>query len=265
MSKIAEKSVIGALLQDINCIKEIYEELKPDMFESRAYGQCYLEIMKLYDTMQPINLVILTHQLKACGYSEASILESLKDCVDSTITTTDIKSYADVIISNYKKLRLTGIMSSVNPSENDVDQQIGMLINELEELKKSESVKLKGMGNIVSEYRENLFVKHESNGIKLGFPRLDDMLVELEKGDVTVIGARPAVGKSAFVTQIIRNLSKSGKKGAFYNLEMSDKQIYQRMLAAESGIDLKRIRMAQYYLGNEKEKIEKANEKIEKI
>lgn len=91
---------------------------------------------------------------------------------------------------------------------------------------------------------------------------LDDALVLLEPGDVMVIGARPAVGKSAFVTQIISTLSAEGKTGALYNLKMSEKQVYERMLSRTSGIELKRVRKAKAYLSDERKRVELANKEL---
>jgi replicative DNA helicase len=80
-----------------------------------------------------------------------------------------------------------------------------------------------------------------------------------------VIGARPSVGKSAFVTQIASYMCKQGKRVGFYNLEMQDKQIYERILAAESGIGLKRIKRALAFTGDERERFERANDNIKRL
>ena len=79
-----------------------------------------------------------------------------------------------------------------------------------------------------------------------------------------VIGARPAVGKSALVTQITSNLAKQGKRIGFYNLEMQNKQVYERFVVSESGIGLTRLRRAIKFLGDEEERFNKANETLEK-
>lgn len=92
---------------------------------------------------------------------------------------------------------------------------------------------------------------------------MDDLLGGLEGGDVIVIGARPAVGKSAFVTQITSNLAEKGKKIGFYNLEMQEKQVYERFVVSGSGISLTRLRRAKKFLGDEKERFDSANEVLE--
>ena len=80
-----------------------------------------------------------------------------------------------------------------------------------------------------------------------------------------VIGARPGVGKSAFTSQIILEMAKAGKRIGFYNLEMSEKQVYERLLSNQSGIRLNRIRRAIQFLGDERERFERANKTLGKM
>ena len=121
---------------------------------------------------------------------------------------------------------------------------------------------MKHFSEVVDEQEVDHFVDKPDIGIKFGMELLDDALVLLEPGDVMVIGARPAVGKSAFVTQIISTLSAEGKTGALYNLEMSEKQVYERMLSKTSGIELKRVRKAKAYLSDERKRVESANKTL---
>ena len=80
-----------------------------------------------------------------------------------------------------------------------------------------------------------------------------------------VIGARPGVGKSAFVTQVAGNMAANGVKVGFYNLEMQEKQVYERFIVANSGLSLKRLRRALAFQRNEEELFTKANAKLSKM
>ena len=115
--------------------------------------------------------------------------------------------------------------------------------------------------------RENqgkYFTDRGPASILTGLPKLDELLGGLEGGDVIVVGARPAVGKSAFVTQLATNFERQGKRVGFYNLEMQEKQVYERFISSQSGIGLTRLRRARHFLGDEKERFELANEVLEK-
>lgn len=263
MSVLAEQAVIGSLLMDIGSIAKIYEELRPEMFTDQILQRAYFEIVKSYDIGEDVNLINLCQKLQGCGFDDDMIFQEIRRCVEGTITSVEIGSYARTLISDYKVCQLSATVNRVKPSPNEIDNQIGELINTLEALRNSSNkAKLKPFRKVVEEQAPQHFADKPEVGIHIGFEQMDDMLVLLEPGDVMVIGARPAVGKSAFVTQIIGNLSEAGKCGALYNLEMSDKQIYERMLSSNTGIGLKRVRMAKAYLGDEKQKVNQANDKL---
>ena len=262
MNYLAEQAVIGSLLMDIGSIAKVYDELRSEMFRDQIFQRAYFEIRKSYDIGESVNLVSLCQKLSGCGFDDDTIFLTLKRCIDSTVTSAEIGSYAQSLINDYKARRLSEIINTINVSPNGIETQIGELINDLEALIAGKKTQLRHMKYVVAEQEPEHFVDKPDVGIHIGFERLDDMLVSLEPGDVTVIGARPAVGKSAFSAQIIRNLSEAGKRGALYNLEMADKQIYERMLSSNTGIGLKRIRMAKAYLGDEKEKVKIANHKM---
>lgn len=263
MNLLAEKAVIGSILMDPDCITKVYGYLLPEMFYNQIYARAYFEMRKSYDIGEPIETISLCQKLKDLGFGDDYIFTSLRDCISSVPTSVMISSYAKTLIDSYKASRLSVIINTIKVSPNGIDNQIGDLINDLEALRKNTKNQLKHMKQIVADQSQSHFVDKPEIGIHIGFDRLDDMLVLLEPGDVTVIGARPAVGKSAFAAQIIRYLSEQGKRGVLYNLEMSDRQIYERMLSSNTGIGLKRIRKAKAYLGDEEASVRAANAKIE--
>jgi len=259
MSLMAEQSIIGALLMDINTVQGIYDDLKPEMFETDLLSRAYFEIIKAYDMGEPVSLVNLCQWLGESGYNSDTTFRTIKGCVENTVTSATIRGSADVLINNHKAKMLSRIINSVQIVPSSIDGTIGALLNDLEALVRCEKNNLKPMAQIVKENKDKCFVDLPETGVKFGFPRLDDMIGSLEGGDITVIGARPAVGKSAFVTQVIASIALSGKKVAFYNLEMMDKQVYERMLSSQTGIGLKRIRRAKNYLNDEQERVSRAN------
>ena len=123
-------------------------------------------------------------------------------------------------------------------------------------------MKSKSLPEIIKENMNNYFCDREEDRLYVGFSKLDDLLGGLEGGDMIVIGARPGVGKSALVTQITSNMAANGKRVGFYNLEMQEKQVYERFVVAQSGIGLTRLRRAKKFLGDEEERFKKANKAL---
>ncbi|MFR5287927.1 MAG: replicative DNA helicase [Mediterraneibacter gnavus] len=265
MSDLAEKTVIGCLLMDNKELHRIYDLLKPDMFQDPVLKEIYREIVKLYDIGQPANLVTITQGVESESYTREYITQVLRDCALLPYTSTELKSYAESVVRDYKAEVFRNILTRTQVTAAGVEYQIADTIQELEALKRSEKNKSKKLTAIVSEYQDQYFQERKEEKLYTGFSKLDEITGGLEGGDVIVIGARPGVGKSAFTSQIILEMAKAGKRIGFYNLEMSEKQVYERLLSNQSGIRLNRIRRAIQFLGDEKERFESANQMLGKM
>lgn len=261
MNLLAEQNVIGSLLLDPESIGKI-QGLEPDMFGSELYGRMYLEFLRGYENGYQVNAVVLA--AKITDFPADMVQKEIRACLEKTLTSVEIGSYADIVRSEYRAGRLNRILQSVKPEPESVDQQVGELINDLEALLDGRESQSKTLAEIARENKDRYFKDNEASRIYIGFPGLDDILGGLEGGDMIVIGARPGVGKSAFVTQVTTSLARSGKRVGFYNLEMQEKQIYERFVVAESGIGLTRLRRAVRFLGDEEEWFRRANEVLEK-
>ena len=265
MSDLAEKTVIGCLLMDNKELYQIYDLLKPDMFQDPVLKEIYREILKLYDIGQPANLVTVTQAVESESYTREYITQVLRDCALLPYTSTELKSYAESVVRDYKAEVFRNILTRTQVTAAGVEYQIADTIQELEALKRSEKNKSKKLTAIVSEYQDQYFQERKEEKLYTGFSKLDEITGGLEGGDVIVIGARPGVGKSAFTSQIILEMAKAGKRIGFYNLEMSEKQVYERLLSNQSGIRLNRIRRAIQFLGDERERFERANKTLGKM
>lgn len=262
MSSIEERSVIGCLLLDNRQMYKIYDVLKPEMFSDPLTREIYREIVKAYDLGQPSNVVTITQAVECDAFAREQIGEVLKDCAMLPVTSGEISSYAGSLVKEYKARKLKSILSNMQITAVGIDSQIADLIGELEALKKNEKNRARQLSVIMGEYQDQYFKEQTGDKLYTGFSKLDDITGGLEGGDVIVIGARPGVGKSAFISQIILEMAKRGKRIGFYNLEMSDKQVYERFLSNQSGIGMKRIRRASRFLRDEQERFQKANDAL---
>ena len=261
MNLLAEQNVIGSLLLDPESIGKI-QGLEPDMFASELYGRMYLEFLRGYENGYQVNAVVLS--AKITDFPAEMVQKEIRTCIEKTLTSVEVESYADIVIREYRAAQLNRILQSVKPDPENVDEQTGELINDLEALLDGRESQAKTLAEITRENKDRYFKDDAAQRTYIGFSKLDDLLGGLEGGDMIVIGARPGVGKSAFVTQITTALARSGKRVGFYNLEMQEKQVYERFVVAESGIGLTRLRRAVRFLGDEEERFRRANEVLEK-
>lgn len=264
MSYLAEQNIIGSLLMDSECIEKISHIVSAEMFQSEVFGRIYTEYLRGYDNRYLVNMTVLMQKLENCNIPQDAVQEEIRACMANTFSSVEIVSYAKVVADEHKARCLERILAGQKPVADGVEGQIGKLIGELEALQEGQKATSKTLSQIARENKGKYFVDNETSKIYLGFPKLDELLGGLEGGDMIVIGARPAVGKSAFVTQVTSNLARQGKRVGFYNLEMQEKQVYERFVAAQSGIELTRLRRAKQFLGDEKERFDKANNALER-
>lgn len=262
MSFEAERNVIGSILLDNSVLYKIYNKLKPEMFTNEFYRDTYFELLAMYDLGENINYIELSNRLESPQRNKEYIFAAIKECISSTPTSALAESAAKELINEYKTAKVKGLFTSMTFIPNDVDKNIGHLLAELEALNDNRESTCRSIKQIVEENRNNYFVEREEKGIKTGFYKLDNTLGVLEGGDVTVVGARPAVGKSALVNQIIGQVAKKGHKVGYFNLEMRENQVYERFVSRMSQIGLTRVRRAKAFLKGEEERFNKANDEL---
>lgn len=261
----AEKNILGSILLDNDSIYEVYDMIKPEMFSYSFYQDCYRIMISLYDKMQPITLQALAQGLEDRERSYEFVSHELTNILTETVTSAHIKSYADVLINDYKSRQVKDIFERIDTSPNKINDTISDLLTNLERLQQSRDVTSKTLAQIVKENEGNYFKDDvgESN-VKTGFYKIDDAMGGLEPGDVTVVAARPGCGKSAFATQIVENVAKQGGKVGYFNLEMRESQIYERFISHSQEIELTRLKRAKTFLGDEQDHFTKKNREIEK-
>lgn len=260
MSYLAEKSIIGCLMMDINSLKEIYKDLNDNMFEDVVFGKIYRELLRGYTNNYSVDAVILEQKLRD-EVGPREFMAALSEAISEVGTSRSVKKYAEIIINDYK-VRYVNDLFNKQLSSQGINDQIADIMQHLEILQGSRTSESKSLSEIAEEFQDNYFRDNEAERLYLGFPQLDEYIGGLEGGDVIVIGARPAVGKSAFVTQVTSHIAKQGKKVGFYNLEMKEKQVYERFVASESGISLVRLKRAVRFLGDEEERFRRANRSL---
>jgi len=255
---IAEKIVIGCLLMGASPGDA---GLEPEMFTDPLYRDVYREYLKGYENHKEVTQGTLENALVSDQRPRDFLQRELAECVDAMSTTVEIRPNAEAIRKAHIARKAEEAINRTLIKPNTVYEDVGGLIHGLEALTENREVKATAAADMVDRFK-GMYFTDKPEGVSTGFRELDDTIGELCGGDMIVIGARPAVGKSALVTQIATHISSKGKRVGFYNLEMQDQQIYERIVASESGISLQRIKRAVAFTGDEKVRFDRANARI---
>ena len=257
----AEESLISCLITRPDAIENVYNALSPEMFESGILGRMYLEYKKGFENNKELTYVELKQAI-ASDYQDYEIDEAFTSCLKRDALAFQIGGYASTIINHYKRTTAERILERAELKDATVEEQLDRLINELDGLRNNEVSRTQTVSEIAEEYHDKYFKDQDRPKTMLNIDDMDSMIGGFEGGDLVIIGARPAVGKSALVTQWAQKWAKDGLKVGFYNLEMTDKQIYERLVAAKSGIEITRLRLATRFLNDEQPRYEKAVEEL---
>lgn len=260
MSAFAEKNLLGYLLMDSSKMNEVANKVVPEMFTDPLYGSIYNEFYNGFNENEEVSLVTIQTALLD-KYGDTT--ENLKNLITNLDISSSVKSCIDSItdtyrLNQYKKSINQGLSKEVSTSE-----AIRQMISTLEGLITDDGSEMVSVSEIVKNHKDEYFnPKAEKKKIFFGLKEIDRLVGGVEGGDVVVLAARPAVGKSALSLQIIEHNANQGKKVGYFNLEMQENQVYERMAAKASGIEMARIRNATRFLNDEEHKFTEGNEKL---
>lgn len=264
----AEESLLASIILHPESYWQIADSITEEDFFLEKHKRIYSAIGKLIEESKPIDLISIEEIVKP--YISAEELYSIIEKIPSVI---HIEEYAR-IIKEKSVLRKLMEISNETLKEcitelKDPDEILEKVDRNLYEIFIS-SVKsdFESISSIVERNVKHLEAigteKHFISGIATGFDKLDELTGGFQKSDYIIIAGRPSTGKTSFALSMSLEMAKRGKKVAFISLEMAKEQIGLRLLCANSGIDLKKVRSGYLSAKDFKDLVQSANE-IEKL
>lgn len=261
MSLQAEQSIIGCLLLEESNIAEVAQILSPEMFTDGFLGKAYYELKNGYENNLDIDTVVLQQKLADTIRSPQQVGIELAELVSGTYRIESIKTYADIVIRDYRARKASEIITRINITGETVNQDIRDITDSLSALLSDNRSDEMTVPEVAEKYKDDYFKDDERPRIQIGLKKIDEE-IGLSGGDIMAIGARPKTGKSALAMQIAIYLDSIGVKVGYFNLEMTKKQMFERLVSAMGEIDLNRIRYATRYLNGEEEKYQRSIKKL---
>lgn len=249
----AEKSLLGAILIADKIFPDILERLNSGDFYDGKHRHIFSAMTKLYEHGRPIDLLTLTAELRASKtLKEIGGAPYLAELTNFVPTASNASAYADLVSDAATRRRLiqagTEIVSEAYEGSAEIGEILGRAEKQLFEVSdqtvKSEYTPLQDLlvdaFNRIEMLHQN---KGALRGLKTGFRDLDKKTAGLQPGDLIIIGARPAMGKTTFAQNLAYNSASINKKGVlFFSMEMASSEIVDRMISDVSGIDNWKLR-----------------------
>ncbi|MDA3802323.1 MAG: replicative DNA helicase [Patescibacteria group bacterium] len=249
----AEESLIGCLLIDKDAIIKVADSLMPQDFYKDGHKVIFEAIKDLYSNQEPIDIITLANRLEERKHLEKIGGRSYLAKLSNTVATSgNISNYANIIQRKATLRRLQKAASDISLLSFDEGKDIDEILDETE--KKVFAVSQKYLKNaflpidtLLADAFERIDELHKKSGklrgLTTGFPDIDKVLAGFQKSDLVILAARPSVGKTSFALDMARQAAIASKEGvALFSLEMSKEQLVDRMLCAQAGVSLWKMR-----------------------
>ncbi len=250
----AERSVIGSMLMDRDAISEVSAILLKEDFYNTQYGIIYEAMVELYNEGKPVDEVILGQKLREKGApEEICSLGFLGEILANVPTAAFAKDYAGIVKDKSylrKLIKLSdGITARSYEGADPVDTIMENAESEIFKLmqKRTGSTDFQPIRSIVvdviGEIEAAALNKGKINGLRTGFTDLDNMLTGLHGGELILVAARPAMGKTAFVLNIAHHVATRERVPVvMFSLEMSREQLVTRLVAVDSMVEARSLK-----------------------
>jgi replicative DNA helicase len=252
-AKDLEEAVLGAIMLEKSAFDTVIEILKPECFYLDANQRIYRAMQSLQQKNQPIDILTVVEELKS--KSELEMVGGpyyVTRLTNAVVSSANIEAHSRIILQKFIQRELIRISGEIISDSYEDSTDVFDLLDDAESklfeitnnhLRKNfdsiDSVLVKTVQRI-----EDMRHRTEDiSGVPSGFPSLDKVTYGWQPSDLIILAARPAVGKTAFALNLVRNAALSSKQVpvAFFSLEMSSAQLVQRVLSAESEIWLEKI------------------------
>lgn len=251
----AEQTVLAACLLSTGVFEEVSLKLKPESFFRPAHRIIFETMRDMNARSIPIDVISVSDNLKASGQLEAVGGQAyLLELADNTFAFTSWQHHSEIVARDAMRRQLLRASAQITSLAYDSPADPAELISQseaalFEVTEQTVSSTFKDIQTLVIEANDEITEMANRagtmQGVPTGFRDVDKLFCGLRGGDLIILAARPAVGKTSFAMSLATNAAKLGAPVAFFSLEMSSIQITQRLLAAEAGLSLSLLRSGQ--------------------
>ena len=247
----AEQAVLGSILIDSRCITEVIGIVRPEDFYLQQNREIFEAIYTMFNYSQTIDPVTVLDKMRELGIYRDNSRDYILQLMEITPTAANAVRYANIVRD---KAMLRGLAQAATDISETVHSQVGTPAEMLESAEKKIYALRKGergdslehIGTVLHKVFDHLTELSQSDsaipGLSTGLRDLDSKSNGLNKSDLMLIAARPAMGKTTFALNVALNVAKKyNKTVALFNLEMSREQLAMRLLSIESFVELQKL------------------------
>jgi replicative DNA helicase len=247
----AEQSVLGSILIDSRCVADVIGLVQPEDFYLQQNREIFEVIYSMFNYSQAIDPVTVLDKMREAGVYHDNSRDYIMQLMEITPTAANAVRYANIV-------REKAMLRSLSQAGVDITQMVQEQVGTPQEMLESAEKKiyalrkgdrqdsLEHIGTILHKVYDRLNELAQSDsaipGLSTGLRDLDSKINGLNKGNLLLVAARPAMGKTTFALNMALNVAKKYKKTvAFFSLEMSREELAMRLLSSESFVDSQKM------------------------
>lgn len=251
-----EEVVLGALMLEKDAYMNVADFLTPDAFYDPRNAKIYDAISTLGFNQRPIDMMTVTEQLRANGtLEEVGGAVHITELTSRVYSAANVEYHAKIVSQKFLARRLISFASKIETDafdeSNDVDDLLQQAEGQLFEISqthlKREVTQIDPVLNLALEQIQTAANNTTGlSGLKTGFDGLDRLTSGWQNSDLIIIAARPAMGKTAFVLSMAKNMAIDfSTPVAIFTLEMANVQLVKRLISNVADLEGEKIKSGQ--------------------
>jgi len=247
-----EQAVLGSMLIDADCVKNVMDKLRPDDFYLRQNREIFETIYTMFSYNRPIDGITVCEEMERSGLTDENTRSYLAQLMEITPTSANVMEYAAIVRDKALLRRVAQAAGEITALVQEGVGEPEAILEEAEQkvyaIRRGQSAQemvpvkevLPGVLDRLSEMSE-----HENHlpGLSTGLSAIDNKITGLNRSDLILLAARPGMGKTSLALNVALNVAKgSGGKVAVFSLEMSREQLVTRLLSTEALVENNRLR-----------------------
>ncbi len=249
----AEQAVLGSMLIDANCVKDVMEKLRPEDFYLRQNREVFETIQSMFLFSRPIDALTVVGEMEKNGTFDAATTRAyLAELMEVTPTSANVMEYADIVLDKALLRAVAAaageITAMVQAGEGGASAVLEAAEQKIYAVRRGRSAQdMERIGPVLQGVLDHLAELSAAGGklqpgLPIGFSGIDEKTAGFGDSDLVLLAARPGMGKTSLALNIALNVAKSsGRAVAVFSLEMSREQLVTRILSNEATVESQRL------------------------
>ncbi len=246
-----EQAVLGSMLIDPDCVKNVMDRLRPGDFYLRQNREIFETIYTMFSYARPIDGITVFGEMEKAGLTDGNTRSYLAQLMEITPTSANVMEYAAIVQDKALLRSVAQAAGEITALVQEGMGEAGEILEASEQkiyaIRRGQSAQeMVPLRNVLPDVLDRLgeMSEHENHlpGLSTGLSAIDQKITGLNKSDLILLAARPGMGKTSLALNLALNVARGGKTVAVFSLEMSREQLATRLLSSEALVENNRLR-----------------------